>query len=153
MSMLYFFLGIPVGLGLAAAALAAFYVRGKRRSDSAPKIQGYLDLIPGLTDDQKDKVQEIRRTFLPKVEGIRREMRLNRAKLADLLFAEPADREAIYQVAGMIAGSQSELEREVIEHILEEKELLTLEQKQRFFEIIVAQFSSGGLGVHDVKSR
>jgi hypothetical protein len=41
----------------------------------------------------------------------------------------------------------------VVEHILEEQELLTPFQKRRFYEIIVEQFSSGGLGVHDVKSR
>ena len=48
---------------------------------------------------------------------------------------------------------ESELEKEVIEHILEEKELLAPSQKRKFYEIIVDQFSFGGLGVHDVKGR
>ena len=61
-------------------------------------------------------------------------------------------------VQGVIKGFFTECsglgsEHEVIEHILEEKELLTPSQNQRFYEIIVEQFSGGGLGVHDVKSK
>jgi hypothetical protein len=40
---------------------------------------------------------------------------------------------------------------ELIEHILEEQELLNPSQRRRFYQIIVAQFSSGGLGVHDMR--
>lgn len=39
----------------------------------------------------------------------------------------------------------------MIEHILDEKELLFPSQKRKFYEIIVEQFASGGLGVHDLK--
>ena len=56
-------------------------------------------------------------------------------------------------MAKRILDHQSELEREVIEHILEEQELLTPSQKRKFYEIIVEQFASGGLGVHDTKER
>jgi hypothetical protein len=45
------------------------------------------------------------------------------------------------------------MENEVIEHILEEKELLSPSQKRKFYDIIVQQFASGGLGVHNVKGR
>ena len=69
------------------------------------------------------------------------------------LFSEPTVRNEIDEVAKQILDHQSELEREVIEHILEEKELLTPSQKKRFYEIIVDQFASGGLGVHDMKGR
>ncbi|MFH1136618.1 MAG: Spy/CpxP family protein refolding chaperone [Pseudomonadota bacterium] len=153
MAAVYFLSGLVTGLAAAAGVIFLFYLKGKGRRASGKKIQGYLDLIPGLTDLQKQKVQEIRRVFLPRVDGIRRSMKANRARLAELLFAEPPDRDSIYRVVGEITGSQAELEREVIEHILEEKELLSPEQNKRFREIIMAQFSSGGLGVHDVKTK
>ena len=54
-------------------------------------------------------------------------------------------------MAKQIVDHQSELEREVIEHILEEQELLTPSQKKKFYDIIVEQFASGGLGVHDLR--
>jgi Spy/CpxP family protein refolding chaperone len=131
--------------------LTATYVALSRTRQRKANIKGYLDLIPDLTSEQKVRLQEIRRVFLPKVEGIRQDMRLKRAELAELLFSEPSDRTVIYEVAEVIIERQSQLEREVIEHILEEKELLTPSQKQKFYEIIVEQFSWGGLGVHDVR--
>jgi hypothetical protein len=36
---------------------------------------------------------------------------------------------------------------------LEERQILTPAQERRFYTIIVEQFGSGGLGVHDVKGR
>jgi Spy/CpxP family protein refolding chaperone len=96
-------------------------------------------------------VQEIRRTFLPKVGQIRENLRRERAELAKLLFADPPDRNRIHVVTRQILLHQSDLESEVIEHILEEREILTPSQQRKFYEIIVEQFASGGLGIHDVR--
>ena len=67
------------------------------------------------------------------------------------MFSEPTDRARVQSISDEIIGCQSELEQEVIEHIIEEKELLNASQQRRFFEIILEQFAHGGLGVHDVK--
>ena len=152
MSIPYEFLGgFVTALLMAAAVLYGLYEYSRRNRTHSPDIKGYLDLIPDLSTEQREGVQEIRRTFLPKVQGIRQDLRRERAGLANLLFAEPTDRDRIHEVARQILDHQWELEWEVIEHILEEKELLTPSQKRRFYEIIVEQFSSGGLGVHDVR--
>ncbi len=104
-----------------------------------------------MTEEQRALVQEIRHTFLPKVGQIRENLRRERAELAKLLFADPPDRSRIHAVARQILLHQSDLENEVIEHILEEREILTPSQQRKFYEIIVEQFSTGGLGVHDVR--
>jgi Spy/CpxP family protein refolding chaperone len=148
----YFFYGFATALVLAGLGLTAIYVALRRSRESKAKIKGYLDLIPDLTAEQRAQVQEIRRVFLPKIEGIRRNMRCKRADLAELLFAEPPDRAGIAAVAAEIIGHQSELEHEVIEHILEEQELLSASQRRRFYQIIIEQFSAGGLGVHDLRA-
>ncbi len=152
MALTYFTLGVATALAAAAAALSAlyFYLKSVR---NAARIKGYLDLIPDLTAEQKAAVQEIRVTFLPKVARIRESLRRERAELARLLFTDPPDRDRIYAVARQILLHQSDLESEVIEHILEERELLSASQQRRFYEIIVEQFSSGGLGVHDVRGK
>lgn len=116
-----------------------------------PPVKGYLDLIPDLTTEQKEMVREIRRTFLPKVAQIRENLRRERAELARLLFADPPDMNRIHAIARQILLHQSALENEVIEHIIEEKEILSPAQQSKFHEIIVEQFSAGGLGVHDVR--
>lgn len=110
-------------------------------------IRGYLDLI-ALTDKQKQQVENIRRDFLPKVEGIRQSLRQKRLQLNDLLFAEAPDLKAITGKSNEISALQAELEREVVEHILQEKELLNAEQKREFYQVIRNEFEKGGLGVH-----
>ncbi len=153
MMLLYFVWGIVATLIFVAALLSAAYLHLKKKREKQNAVKGYLDLIPDLTERQRLQVQEIRRTFLPKVEDIRKNLYACRAELAERLFEEPADRSEINAVAQEILRYQSELEKEVIEHILEEKELLSPAQKRKFYEIIVKEFSSGGLGVHDVGGR
>lgn len=147
-----FALGFFTAVALLACLLAVF-MRSRRTRKNQTVVRGYLDLIPDLSPAQREQVQEIRRLFLPRVAEIRENLRAERAELARLLFDEPPDRSKIHSVARQILLHQSDLENEVIEHILEEQELLTPFQRRKFYEIIVEQFSSGGLGVHDVKSR
>lgn len=110
-------------------------------------IRGYLDLMV-LTKEQKQQVEEIRRDFLPKVEDIRQDLRSNRLQLNDLLFAEVPDMSAIMKKSGEISALQAKLEHEVIDHILQEKGLLSTEQKKQFYDVIRNEFAKGGLGVH-----
>jgi len=110
-------------------------------------IRGYLDLI-ALTKEQKRQVEDIRRDFLPKVEGIRQSLRANRLQLNELLFAEVPDLKTIAAKNNEILALQATLEREVIDHILQEKELLSPEQKREFYHVIRNEFEKGGLGVH-----
>lgn len=122
--------------------LASRFIRVRRKP-----IRGYLDLI-ALTEDQKQQVENIRRDFLPRVAGIRQALRQNRLELNNLLFAESPDMQAIEEKSRDISKLQTQLEKEVIDHILQEKELLSAEQKRQFHEVIRVEFEKGGLGVH-----
>jgi Spy/CpxP family protein refolding chaperone len=152
MSAASFIYGFLAAVVLLCSVLAAVYITLSKHRERKAGIKGYLDLIPDLTEEQRARLREIRTVFLPRVEGIRQDMRLKRSELAELLFEEPSDKTRIDEVAQSIIGRQSELEHEVIEHILEEKDLLTPSQKRKFYDIIVEQFSWGGLGVHDVRA-
>jgi Spy/CpxP family protein refolding chaperone len=110
-------------------------------------IRGYLDLIE-LTEDQKRQVEEIRKGFLPDVAGVRQSLRQKRLELSDLLFAEHPDMRAIEAKGMDISNLQRKLEKKVIDHILQEKELLSPEQKKQFYAVIRSEFEGGGLGVH-----
>jgi Spy/CpxP family protein refolding chaperone len=142
--------GFLVGIifGAAAACGAIYGVKKWCRRE----IRGYLDLI-NLTADQRHKVEKIREGFLPHVAGIRQELRRCRMHLADLLFSTPLDRDRISAAVEEISGLQLKLEQEVVEHIIEENEILTLEQQRQFHAVIVQQFGGGGLGIHDVPGR
>lgn len=153
MQFAYYVFGFVSGFVLTCGCLAIIYFYLKKSRDSKPRIRGYLDLIPDLTDSQREKVETIRRVFLPRVASIRENLYEHRRELAKLLFEEPAKRSLIDATMKEVVSHQTELEMEVVEHILEEKELLTSTQKRKFYEIIIEQFSGGGLGVHDVKGR
>ncbi len=150
MDLEFFIFGFWVAIIIIAFIIAGFYV--KRRGNSS-NIKGYLDLIPDLSKEQRLKVQGIRQTFLPKVQKIRQDLCGYRYDLAMALFSDPTDRDKVQSISQAITRCQSELEQEVIDHIIEEKELLSPKQQKRFFEIILEQFAHGGLGVHDVKQQ
>jgi len=130
-------------LSLMVIALLASRFIGRRRKP----IRGYLDLIR-LNEGQKQQVEDIRRDFLPRVAGIRQALRQRRLELNDLLFAEPPDMQAIESKSRDISKLQAQLEREVIEHIIQEKQLLAPEQRIQFYDVIRTEFEKGGLGVH-----
>ncbi len=148
-----FIFGFIAALLLVTIVMGGLLLHLKRSRNRKMVIRGYLDLIPDLSKEQLDKVQKIREKFLPRVQTIRDNLRFERAELARVLFGEPPDRTKISAVARTILLHQSDLENEVIEHILVEQGLLTASQKRKFYEIIVEQFSSGGLGIHDVRGR
>ena len=149
----YFIMGFFIALIFIIILLTLSYIYLKKKREKQTRIKGYLDMIPDLTEIQKAQVRQIRERFLPTVEGIRKHLYAKREELAELLFTEPCDKEKITVISQEILHHQAILEHEVIEHILEEKELLTPVQRRKFYEIITKEFSSGGLGVHDVKGR
>ncbi|MFZ0928139.1 MAG: periplasmic heavy metal sensor [Syntrophobacteraceae bacterium] len=148
-----FLFGFMTALLIVLAVFAGSYYYLKYTRWKHSSVKGYLDLIPDLTGAQRQKVQDIRKTFLPEVERIRQDLCQKRMTLARALFSESADRSGVHAAAQDILKLQSELEHAVIEHILEEKEILSESQRQDFFHIILKQFAQGGLGVHDVNAR
>ncbi len=130
---------------------AYYYLKHTRWKNM--NVRGYMDLIPDLSAEQRTRVREIRSSFIPNVEKIRQELCTKRISLARALFSEPIDKEKIHHIAQSVMECQSQLELEVIEHILEEKTLLNPEQQRSFYDIILQQFAHGGLGVHDIKQR
>jgi hypothetical protein len=60
---------------------------------------------------------------LPRVQRIRQDLCRFGIALANALFSENTDRDRVHAIARDILKSQSELEQEVIDHIIEEKEL------------------------------
>ncbi len=70
----YFFFGFAVAMAIVAAITIFTYSYLKHAGRKSTNIKGYLDLIPDLSDEQRLRVQDIRQTFLPKVEGIRQNL-------------------------------------------------------------------------------
>ncbi len=109
---------------LVLSAIVLMIVVNRIRLSRRKPIRGYLDLIE-LTAAQRKQVEDIRRSFLPEVAGVRQALRQKRLELSELLFAELPDTQAIEAKSQEISDLQRDLEKKVISHILEEKDLLS----------------------------
>ena len=152
MGLEYFLLGFATALIIIAALILVFYFRFKRAGRKNSNIKGYLDLIPDLSDEQRSKVQSIRKSFLPRVERIRQTSAGQSRPGRCAVFGDngqgqsPFHRPGDFEVPG---GTRTGSHRP--HH--KEKELLSPRQQRRFFDIILDQFAHGGLGVHDIRQK
>jgi hypothetical protein len=99
-----------------------------------------------LSDSQwtllKPGIESLRETT---TSGLYREMAKNRATLVDELEKTPTDSAALSSCRERIVGCQRQMQLYVINHILEEKQLLTQEQKKRFFSALRSNMACTGV--------
>jgi len=148
-----FIFGFLLATAIFTIIIGLICAKFNSRSKKFGNAKGYLDLVPDLTDVQRRQVMEIRKIFLPKVAKIRESLCKKRLELAHALFDESSDMDKIETIGAQVRRYQAELESEVLEHIIEEKQLLTPRQTRKFYGIILDQFSLGGLGIHDISGK
>jgi Spy/CpxP family protein refolding chaperone len=73
-----------------------------------------------------------------------REMAKNRAALVDELEKTPTDSAALSACMERIVASQRKMQMSVVNHLLEEKKILTQDQQRRFFKAIRNNMSCAG---------
>jgi hypothetical protein len=77
--------------------------------------------------------------------GLNREMAKNRATLVDELEKTPTDSAALSACRERIVACQRKMQVFVINHILEEKQMLTQDQQRRFFSALRSNMSCAGV--------
>ena len=136
-----FWLLLIISLAFNAGFGATFGVRTYRQccgdggQDPTPALLTLRERL-NLTVEQETQMQAAKDKLLLQVEEVRRELTTERETLAELLAAADPDRAAIVLQLNRIAGFQQELQQQVVEHLLEEKELLGPDQREAFNEII-----------------
>ena len=76
------------------------------------------------------------RTFHAKLDKLSRETKKKRELLVNLLSREEVDSGRIESLRKDMAGIQDQIQREVITHLLDVREILKPEQKESFFELL-----------------
>jgi len=90
----------------------------------------------GLSKAQISEMESFRKNLDPKMEEIKKELREKRIQLVDYLIKSEEDREKINIKLSEIEFLQTELQKIVIDHMLQEKKILSAEQQEIFFSII-----------------
>jgi len=131
------------------AALGAFvynrwHHEGASRHEDEEVEQGhFMKHHLGLTDDQVAKIKTFRETFDLNIETLSYRMKEKRLDLVKELMAQAPDSVRIERILQQVDSLQAALQREVVKHLLLEKEIFTPEQQKKFFSIVLERFSVG----------
>jgi Spy/CpxP family protein refolding chaperone len=130
-------------LAINAAVLGVCGYRYYRYTCGAPSA--YCPLSPGdqhfyqglgLSDAQLERMAPLARTFHAKLDKLSRETERKRELLVDLLSLKEVDSGRIESLRKDMAGIQDQIQKEVITHLLDVREILNPEQKEVFFTLL-----------------
>jgi Spy/CpxP family protein refolding chaperone len=133
-------LGILLLIAINISALATVGYRwkcgygGKSRGACAPGE--YICQQLSLSDSQKQNMEVCRRVFSEDINQKREILNHKRNELVELITQPTPEAGKIDSLLGEIGTAQTELEKDVVEHILHEKGLLNPEQQKKFLDLI-----------------
>ena len=99
-----------------------------------------------LTPEQQAHMEAARDGFFEQIRELRRAVREQHDVLTSLMSAAEPDRQAIELELSEIARLRGQMDRHVVEHFLDVKQILEPEQHEAFNEMIHRAFSRGGRG-------
>lgn len=138
--LIIFGISLLVIINLSSLATIGYH-RCFRKGEECPKEskhpeESYLHQQLSLTKSQAEKMKTLRDSFYLQSTIISSDLLERRTELVELLMASEPDIEKINEALSEINSKQAELQKKVINYLLEEKEILSPEQQQEFFLII-----------------
>jgi Spy/CpxP family protein refolding chaperone len=98
-----------------------------------------------LTEDQMTQLEAQRASFDKQIDRIKVKLREKRKALMDELRASAPDTARIDQLIDEIGTLQAEMQKQAIQHMLQEKAMLTPEQREKFFSMFEEYFHRRGM--------
>jgi Spy/CpxP family protein refolding chaperone len=96
----------------------------------------YLYQHLGLSNEQLMRMAPLAENFHGRLEKLAGSMEGKKEDLVDLLSRKDVDPEKIAGLRREMAGIQDEIQKVVIEHIMEMKKVLNTEQQRHFFDLM-----------------
>jgi Spy/CpxP family protein refolding chaperone len=131
-------LAVIFSVALNITFLAAY---GVRKISDRPRY-AYEEL--DLSGDQRKHLENARDRFLRAVNEIGNEIIGRHIELIDLVASERPDSQAIEIKFQEIHTLQRSMQRRVVEHLLEDKNVLAPEQRARFFAVLKSRIREQG---------
>ncbi len=120
---------VLVALLALAAALAWQPAIAQEKPAPMPGMAAMCRHIPNLTDEQKQKIEELHKAFLKEMQPLRNQLRSERFALMSLKTANNPDQKAINAKIDALAKLRAEIEKKQVAHRLQIRSLLTDEQR------------------------
>lgn len=111
------------------------------RRPSAPAAADTEGRLPSaktrllLSAEQMGEMRNLRASFEAEIKEIQLQMEEKRKALVEEMRKESQDSALIDRLIDEIGRLQSEVQKKAVRHLFKEKQLLTPEQKERFFEM------------------
>ncbi len=100
----------------------------------------YMKRCFGISDGQASSLDVLEKTYKPKIETLSGIMKDKRIELVKELMKEIPDHKRIQQILQEVDSLQAQMQREVVERLIQEKRILTPEQQEKFFSIVLIKF-------------
>ena len=98
-----------------------------------------------MNDSQWSILRPAMESFREKISVVNREIAKNRSELLDELEKTPTDSAALFACHERIRACQKKMQALVAGHILEEKEMLTQDQRKRYFNALRKNMTCAGV--------
>jgi Spy/CpxP family protein refolding chaperone len=128
-------LAFNIGFGVTFGVRSCRHFCERESRSEGTSLRNLHELL-NLTPEQDALMLSAKENLLRQVERVQQELTVERTTLATLLAASEPDRKAIAVQLDKIAALQQQLQRNVVEHLLEEKGVLAPVQQATFNEII-----------------
>ena len=120
---------IAVGLFALSAALVCQPAWAQEKPAPGPGMQAMWKHLPNLTQEQKQKIEELHKAFIKDIQPLRNQLRSERFALMSLKTANNPDQKAINAKIDALAKLRADIEKKQVAHRLQIRSLLTDEQK------------------------
>jgi Spy/CpxP family protein refolding chaperone len=121
--------------------IAFFAGYGIRKLTDRPRF-AYQEL--DLSKEQRTRVESSRDRFLRDLNRIGSEILSRHIELIDLIAGDSVDRRAVETKFEEIHSLQHSMQQHVVEHLLEDKQIMTTAQRAKFFAILKSRIQEQG---------
>jgi hypothetical protein len=146
---LVFFLIILTLVNLSALATFLYYrvcaCKQTVGCSHSPEVKGaVLHETLSLSDPQKQQLIQQQACYRRQTDTLAQALFDCRIELGQCLLKEPTDTVKLGQITGRMDSLQCRMHRQVVQHLLEQKKYLSLQQQEKFFSMILKQCSLSG---------
>lgn len=114
---------------------------GLRKLSDRPKF-AYEEL--DLSKEQRKQIEDARDRFLSALNEIGYRIISRNVELIDLIAADSVDRRAIDTKLGEIHSLQQSMQQQIVQHLLQDKKILTPAQRRKFFGVLKSRIWEQG---------